>query len=327
MKRSIDLFQGIQKTDLAVLDSPIDKCHSIGKIIQEMPELYIKRDDFIGSLVWGNKLRKLEYSFAEALDSGADTIITCGGIQSNHARITAQVGKRLGLNVILVLNGEKPAKSVANFLINDMLGIKIHYVNSREERIVRMKEVAAEVSAAGKRIFEIPLGASDETGTLGFVNAFYELQRQQSSLGFTFDYIFHSSSSGGTQAGLEVGKRLFNQRETRIIGVSSDNSVEEISSAILKAANPLMERLGMNDALKSADMNIETGYIGPGYAIPSDQSVEAGVLFAKHEGLLLDQTYTAKAAAAIIDYSRKGFFRKTDKVLFWHTGGLINIFG
>jgi 1-aminocyclopropane-1-carboxylate deaminase/D-cysteine desulfhydrase-like pyridoxal-dependent ACC family enzyme len=326
VEKSIKIFRDIKKESLAVLNTPIDRCHSISEQFDNFPVLYVKRDDFIGNLVWGNKLRKLEYSFAQAKKIGASAVITCGGVQSNHARTTAQVARRLGMKVILVLNGMPLENPTANYLINKTLNVEIHHVNSPEERMTRMDEIASAYKAKGGTIYKIPLGASDDIGSLGFVHAVGELVQQQKELNIEFDYIIHSSSSGGTQAGLEAGKRLFGLSNTKIIGVSADNSVKEIREAIMKTANPLLKRLEMDNELKEDDLNVDTNYIGPGYTIPSEKSLEAAELFAKHEGLLLDQTYTSKAAAAIIDYARKGILTNDHKVLFWHTGGLINLF-
>jgi L-cysteate sulfo-lyase len=224
-----------------------------------------------------------------------------------------------------VLNGVKPAKPTANLLINLKMGVYIYYVNSRQERAVKMQAVKEELEKSGKTVYVIPLGASDDIGSLGFVKAMEELQGQEKEMGFQFDYIFHSSSSGGTQSGLEVGKRLFGMN-TKIVGVSADNSVQEIRDEIMAAAGPIQKRLKMKNLINPDDILVETGFIGPGYGIPSDESLEAEKIFAETEGILLDQTYTAKAAAALIAYARRGFFKPTDRVLFWHTGGLINLF-
>lgn len=318
-------LSSIPRVSIAPLDTPVDRCDRLRQAVQGMPEVYVKHDDYIGSLVWGNKVRKLEYCYAEAQRLGADTIITCGGIQSNHARITAQTARRFGFEVVLVLNGVIPAKPTANLLINHKMGVMIHYVGSRQERSVRMQSVQEELEKSGKKVYVIPLGASDEIGSLGFVKAMEELNNQEKTLGFHFDYIFRSSSSGGTQSGLEVGRRLF-KMNAQIIGVSADNSVEEIRGEIMSAAGPIQKRLKMKDLIKPDEIRVETGFVGPGYGVPSDESLEAERIFAESEGILLDQTYTAKAAAALIAYARKGFFKPTDRVLFWHTGGLINLF-
>ncbi len=318
-------LSSIPRVVIAPLDTPVERCDRLQKAIPGMPEVYVKHDDYIGPLVWGNKVRKLEYCYAEALRLGADTILTCGGIQSNHARITAQTAKRFGFEVVLVLNGVIPAKPTANLLINRKMGATIYYVSSRQERSVKMQTVQEELERSGKKVYAIPLGASDEIGSLGFVKAMEELYKQEKAMGFTFDYIFHSSSSGGTQAGLEVGKRLF-KMNSKIIGVSADNSVEEIRNEIMEAAGPIRKRLKMKKLINREEIIVETGFIGPGYGVPSDESLEAEKIFAETEGILLDQTYTAKAAAALIAYARKGFFKPDDRVLFWHTGGLISLF-
>lgn len=318
-------LSSIPRVSIAPLETPVERCLRLQYAVAGMPEVYVKHDDYIGSLVWGNKVRKLEYCYAEALRQGADTVITCGGIHSNHARITAQTARRFGFEVILVLNGVIPAKPTANLLINNKMGVKIHYVGSREERTVKMLGVKEDLEKSGKKVYLIPLGASDEIGSLGFVKAMEELARQEKAMGFQFDYVFHSSSSGGTQAGMEVGKRLF-RIKAGIIGVSADNSVDEIRSEILAAAGPIRKRLDLKTPIHTEDLYVETGFIGPGYGIPSDESLEAEKIFAETESILLDQTYTAKAAACLIAYARKGFFKPADRVLFWHTGGLINLF-
>ena len=208
MKQSIREFNRISRISLAPLNTPVQKLNNIKKFIPAATELYCKRDDFIGPLVWGNKLRKLEYSFAEAINQGADTVITCGGMQSNHARTTAQIALQLGLQVILVLNGESPKKPGGNFMVNRKMGIEIHSVKDRADRMPKMLEIASSLKAQNRKAFVIPLGASDEFGLPGFVNAVWELKQQEEEMGFEFDYIFHASSSGGTQGGLLLGKKL-----------------------------------------------------------------------------------------------------------------------
>ncbi len=326
MREAIKRFLSIPRVPLAPLDTPIERCERLQDVVPGLPDLYVKRDDYIGPLVWGNKLRKLEYALAEARAQGADTVVTCGGIQSNHARITAQVCRRMGLDCVLVLSGEKPAQPRANFLIDDRLGIPIHHVETRAERTLRVKEIAGELEAQGKNVFRIPLGASDDIGSFGFVRAMHELVQQQEALGVRLDYLVHGASSGGTQAGLLVGKALFEQDPLRVIGISADNSAEDIRRSVMSAAEPMLDRLGLNGRLTRGDLRVDDGYVGDGYALPTPASTRAEELFAVAEGILLDKVYTAKAAAAIIDYSRSGVFAPTDKVLFWHTGGLITLF-
>ena len=318
-------FYQIPRLRLAPLDTPIEKMDRLQKIFDGSPSLYIKRDDFIGPLVWGNKLRKLEYSFASALQEGADTIITCGAVQSNHARTTAMVARRLGIRCILVLNGEEPDVPKANYLISKMMRVDIRLVASREERQSRMEEVADEVRSNGGNPFIIPLGASDSYGTPGFVNAMYELKSQQENLGVRFSHIVVSTSSGGTQGGLEAGKRIAGMHDIKIVGISADDSPADIRQKALRAANPILDFTGLKQ-LVPEEINVDDRFTGPGYGIPSDESARAAELFLEHEGILLDQTYTAKAAAGLIGLIEDGYFDTKDQVLFWHTGGLVNLF-
>ena len=315
---AIEKFDNLPRISLSNLNTPIELL-SLSEVSPH-DRLYIKRDDFIGSLVWGNKLRKLEYSIADALAMGADTIITCGAVQSNHARITAQVCKRLGLQCILVQNGEKPKVPSGNHKINLLLNTRIVYVASPQQRAAKMLEVFDEVKSGGGRPFIIPLGASNAAGCPGFVNAMRELKQQQQELGIEFDYIFHATSSGGTQAGMEVGKRLFGLNKLQIIGISVDNSVEQITDSVLQCTNPLLEKLGHPFRIEGNELNTDTNFIGEGYGIPTQESTLAMAAFLR-QGVMLDKTYTAKAAAGLMHYLRD--IPRGKNILFWHTGGLL----
>ncbi len=311
---------------LSNLYTPIEECHRINQIYPYSSKLYIKRDDFIGSLVWGNKLRKLEFSIADALKQNADTIITCGAVQSNHARITAQICKRLGLNCILVFNGKKPDIPTGNQKINNILNVPLYFVETAEERDNKMKEIHQQMKEKGYSPYIIPLGASDSIGCLGIAEAMNELKEQQNKYNIKFDYIVHASSSGGTQAGMELGKRIYSLNALEIIGISVDRNKENLSECILNCTTPAIERLQVDFKITKNDLNIETDYIGAGYAIPSKESEEAKRFFLENEGIFLDSVYTAKAAAYVIDLCRSGKIKKEKNILFWHTGGLMAMF-
>jgi len=325
VKESLILFDMLPRLSLAPLDTPVQELKFLYELFPSCPKVFIKRDDYIGPLVWGNKLRKLEFTLAEARKQGADTLITTGGMQSNHARTTAQVARQEGLDVILVLNGESPDQATGNYLINKKLGAEIHAVPDRTDRIPKMKEIANNLIAKGKKPFIVPLGASDEYGTLGFVKAAQELKFQESELGLSFDYIIHPSSSGGTQGGLILGKKLFGLN-AKIIGISADSSPEELSASIHKAADPIIDKLQLTFTIHDDDIHVETDYMGTAYGVPTEASLYAEKLLAENAGILMDQTYSAKAMSGLIDYIKKGFFKPTDKVLFWHTGGTIALF-
>jgi len=322
---SIDIFSSIPRLPIAPLMTPIHRCVRVEQAVKGMPELYVKHDEFIGPLVWGNKLRKLEYVFAKAREEGADNLIPCGGIQSNHARTTAQAALRFGFRVILVLNGTRPARPTGNLLIDYKIGAEIHFVESREERAERMNTLAAREEENGHKVLIIPLGASDDTGALGFVKAIEELRFQEQESGVIFDHIIHATSSGGTQAGMLVGKKIFGLHAA-ITGISADDPAGSIEESIQRIAAPMMDRLKIEPESLRADVHVDDAHFGQGYGIPSEASLEAEQLFARNEGILLDHFYTAKAAAALINYARAGRFESGQKILFWHTGGTIALF-
>jgi len=323
---AIEKFAKIPKLQLTCLSTPIEKCDRLGKAIPGAPHIYVKRDDHIGYLCGGNKIRKLEYVMSDVLAKEATAVVTTGSFQSNHARATAMVAKRLGLECVLILNGEEPDDPRGNYLISHLLKTEVVPVSSREERHPKMEEVALRLEGRGERIYKISLGASDDIGSFGFVKALEELNSQQQNMGVQFDALIISSSSGGTQAGLELGKKIFDLSDLRILGISPDDPADSIKNTMVNIIRPMLIRLGMETDLNSEGFVVDESYIGDGYGRSTSLSTEAAELFLKTEGILLDPVYTSKAAAALIDYCRNGMFNPDDNVLFWHTGGLINLF-
>ena len=322
---SLELFANVGRFRLIDFNTPVERLDRLRQALPGAPQLWIKRDDLTGYLGGGNKLRKLEYVFADALAQKATTIVTTGSITSNLARTTALVARRLGLKCELILSGGDPRAARANGRVAELLGVKIHTVAASNERASRMKEVARELEERGERVYQIPLGASNEIGSFGMVAAFEELGIQQLGLGEHFDAIVFATSSGGTQAGLEVGKRLFHYRDLRLLGVSADDPAEVIKANVLQAVGPMLATLDKRDVPTPDELHVDESFIGGGYAIPTEQSEEALRLFAETEGILIDPVYTAKAAAGLIAYCREGRFKPTDRVLFWHTGGTLTL--
>lgn len=290
------------------------------------PRIFIKRDDYTGPGFGGNKVRKLEFILAKAKADGADVAISCGGVKSNHARVTAAMCARVGLRCVLVLNqaavmydGLNPASLVAD----QMFGAEIIRVANREERIATMESETARLTAEGNKVAVIPLGGSVPLGALGFVRAVQEAKAQLEGMNLRIDYIFHSSSSGGTQAGIVSGLQLCGWDSVKDIGVSPDDSSESIGGEVSQIIRGVGEMLGveLNDQATVLDE-----YTGEGYGIPSPEGEEALALLARAEGVVLDPVYTAKAMAALIDWVRKGKLGKEDNVLFWHTGGQLALF-
>jgi L-cysteate sulfo-lyase len=280
------------------------------------PRLLVKRDDTIPFGFGGNKVRKLEYVLVDALESGADTLVTLGGVQSNHARATAAAAATLGLDCVLIINGVPQERPTANALLDRLLGARIEYISSRNERAEATERVMNALHAEGKKPFLIPLGASTSIGAIGFANALGELVGQ----GVTPDVIVHAGSSGGTQAGLVAGAALM-RLDTRIIAVSADDPGDTIRETVRRIVRGI-------DELEEFDREIEVDdtCVGGGYGVPTDASREAQQLAARTEALFVDHTYTAKALGALIAYVREGRFSEDQTVLFWHTGGQVGLF-
>ena len=290
------------------------------------PRLLVKRDDAIPFGFGGNKVRKLQLVAAEAKAQGADTLITVGGVQSNHMRATAATAARLGMHCVLVANGTRPAAPTANARLDDLLGAELHYVANRQDRAPTMRALAERLRREGRTPFEVPLGASTPIGAAGFARGVGELRAQLPGNDFP-TVIVHASSSGGTQAGLVTGCALHELR-TRVIGVSADDPATAIETQVRSVVSGLATLLGTDGSALARDAHVEVDdrFVGEGYGVPSDASREAQSLAARTEALFVDHTYTAKALAALIAYVRERRFTERDTVLFWHTGGQVGLF-
>jgi 1-aminocyclopropane-1-carboxylate deaminase/D-cysteine desulfhydrase-like pyridoxal-dependent ACC family enzyme len=303
--------------------TPVEELTRLRDILGGGPRLLVKRDDAIPFGFGGNKVRKLPYVLAEAIAQGADTIITCGGVQSNHARATVAAAVHLGLHPVVVANGAPPARATGNALLLKLMGAEVRYVASREERAPAMEATARELRASGRKPYVIPLGASTPMGALGYVKAVGELLDQVPPP----DLIVHACSSGGTQAGIIAGLAL-HRVPTRVIGVSADDPAPQVGAAIRDIVTGLGPLLGRDGRTLAARCPIEVrdDFVGEGYGIPTPASEEAQSLAARSEALFVDHTYTAKALAAMIRLVREGAVPATATVLFWHTGGQVGLF-
>lgn len=285
------------------------------------PQLWVKRDDQTGLAFGGNKTRKLEFLLAQALANGAKTLVTVGGVQSNHCRQTAALAARFNMDCILVLNGTPGQTLSGNLLLDDLFGAEIIWTD-REQRERILQETFKNAWAAGRRPYLVPLGASTPLGALGYAAAFEELMDQNV---VNPDWIVVASSSGGTQAGLVLGAVQANWHG-KILGISIDQSVADLQRIVSTLASDAASLVGEKRILRPDDVMVNADYLGGGYAVLGDAEVEAIRLFAKLEGLLLDPVYTSRAAAGMIDLIRKGLINPKETVLFWHTGGTPALF-
>lgn len=284
------------------------------------PRIFVKRDDLLPFAQGGNKVRKLQMLAADATRMGATALITCGAVQSNHARVTAAAGAVLGLPVILVLNGERPDPPVGNYLRDLLFGAEVRIVARRDDRDSQMEAAADEIRRAGGTPYVIPMGGSTPIGAMGMARAIAELSADR----LRPDVIVCASSSGGTQAGLMAGCTLFGV-PSRVAGISADLDAADLTSVV----DDLLDRTAM--ALGSSPgsltgvhgIDADDSQVGPGYGVPTDASEEATRLLARREGILLDNVYTSKAMAGLIARVRAGDFSPGQTVLFWLTGGLV----
>jgi len=284
------------------------------------PTILVKRDDLTGLAFGGNKTRKLEYLMAEAQAHGARTIITAGAIQSNHCRQTAAAAARLNFECILVLSGEKPSLASGNLLLDRLFNAEVVWT-SLEERDNILEQTFQKAWEAGNRPYLIPYGGSNTTGATAYVQAMQELLAQQ----YHPDWIVFASSSGGTQAGLVTGARLFGF-QGKVLGISVDEPEMILKGRVASLATATADALRENAIFQQDDILVCDDYLGEGYGIMGPAEIEAIRLFARLEGLVLDPVYTGRAAAGLIDLVRKGYFMNQETVLFWHTGGTPAVF-
>jgi D-cysteine desulfhydrase family pyridoxal phosphate-dependent enzyme len=312
-------MKAVARLDIAHLPTPIEGLQRLSEHLGG-PEIFIKRDDQTGLATGGNKTRKLEYLLAEARGEGADTLITTGAVQSNHCRQTAAAAARCGFDCILVLAGEKPEKTSGNLLLDHLFGAEIVWTR-REERDETLQRVFSKAMQSGRQPYLVPYGGSNPTGASAYAFAMKELMEQ----GTAVDWIVFASSSGGTQAGMVVGARLFGF-QGQVLGISVDEPAEILQARVAELSSGVADFMGERLIFTPQDIRVNADYLGGGYGVVSDSDRESIRLFARHEGILLDPVYTGRAAGGMIDLIRKGFFSLQDRVLFWHTGGLPALF-
>jgi D-cysteine desulfhydrase family pyridoxal phosphate-dependent enzyme len=307
------------KVRIAHLPTPVEPLERLSRLLGG-PTLLVKRDDQTGLAGGGNKTRKLEYLLAEAASQGARTLITGGAVQSNHCRQTAAAAARSGLACTLVLTGDQPGELSGNLLLDRLLGAEIVWAGSRD-RDQLMQEVYSEAHSQGRHPYLVPYGGSSPVGASAYAYALQELQDQQVQA----DWIVAGSSSGGTQAGLVAGSRLFNYAG-QVLGISIDLPAQELQVKVAQLAGQTAALLGRPVEFSPEEILVSDQYLGKGYAVMGEAEREAIHLFARLEGLLLDPVYTGRAAAGLLDLVRQGFFHPEDMVVFWHTGGTPALF-
>jgi L-cysteate sulfo-lyase len=315
---------------LAHLPTPLERLNRLSSELGG-PEIWIKRDDCTGLSTGGNKTRKLEFLMAEAQAQGAEIVMTQGATQSNHARQTAAFASKLGMRCHILLEDRTGSKDPnynnnGNVLLDHLHGATTERRGPGLDMGAELEAAAGKLRAQGAKVYTIPGGGSNPTGALGYVNCAFELVGQANDRGLVIDHIVTATGSAGTQAGLIVGLKAINARIPLLgFGVRAPRPKQEENVYNLAVATA--EKLGCPGVVRREDVVADTDYVGAGYGIPRADTIEAIRMFAELDGILLDPVYSGKGAAGLIDYARKGRFKKGERIVFLHTGGAAALFG
>ena len=323
------LLTSFPRVPLAHLPTPLELLPNLTKHLGG-PEIWVKRDDCTGLATGGNKTRKLEFSMGEALEKGADTIITVGAVQSNHVRQTAAAACKLGMKceVLLEHRVDDPSelyRTSGNVLLDRIFGANLREFDKGTDFDAAMDDVAEEVRASGGVPYVVPGGASNPVGALGYVGCGEELLQQFDEQNLKIDHLVTATGSAGTHGGLVVGLRASGSDLPILgIGVNAPQGVQE--ERVFNLACETAELIGKPGCVTREDIVADCNYIGPGYGEPTEGMNEAVLMLARQEGLLFDPVYSGKALAGMIDYVREGRFGSEDKIVFLHTGGSAGLF-
>jgi len=315
----------------AHLPTPLEPMERISRALGG-PNLWIKRDDCTGLSSGGNKTRKLEFLMADAVEHKADTIITQGATQSNHARQTSAIAAKLGMTCHILLENRTGYEDDAyvyngNVLLDQLHGATISSRPADTDMNAAMEELAQKLRDDGKKPYIIPGGGSNEIGALGYVNASIELTTQSNDRSLRIDHLVHATGSSGTQAGLVLGMEGMNSG-IPVYGIGVRAPKQKQEEMVYDLARRTAEFMGLNSDIVARERVVaNSDYVGDGYGLPTAAMVEAVKMMAQYEGILLDPVYSGKGFSGLVDLIRKGHFKKGENVVFLHTGGSISLFG
>jgi len=314
----------------AHLDTPLEPMQRLSKHLGG-PRLWIKRDDCTGLSTGGNKTRKLEFLMGEAVAKGADTIITQGATQSNHARQTAAAAAKYGMECHLLLEDRTGNHSAdytlnGNVLLDRLHGASISKRAGGSDMNAEMEALASDLRKKGRNPYVIPGGGSNPVGALGYVNAALELVSQANDLGVKIAHVVHATGSAGTQAGLVTGLVALNSA-IPVLGIGVRAPKEKQEQSVFDLSCRTADHMKLAGIVQRHHVVANCDYVGPGYGLPTQGMREALKLVARLEGILLDPVYSGKGMDGLIDQVSKGFFAKDSDVVFLHTGGSAGLFG
>jgi len=342
-KETVRLKKGIQKyprVNLIHLPTPFRKLENLTDELAG-PEIYVKRDDLTGLAFGGNKSRKLEFIVPDMLAKKADVVVTWAALQSNWAMQTAAAARRFGIRPVLVLfkRYDLPEEYDGNMLLDYILDAEIRIKEPIRDKNVKtedylavVEDVAEELRCRGHNPYVISVGGSKVLGSMtlplgaiSYVNAFAEMLEQTKAACFEPDYVVHSTGSGATQAGLVVGAKFLAEK-TKIVGISVSDEKTSFAKDIMDIAAKTQKALGLGPKVKPDDVIVFDEYIKDGYGIVNKEVADVIRLVFTREGIVLDPVYTSKAFVGLMDLIKKGYFKRSDKVVFFHTGGTPALF-
>ncbi len=326
-------LERLPRVCLAHLPTPLEPLERLSTALAGPgggPEVWIKRDDCTGLATGGNKARKLEYLMGAALDCGAEAVATQGATQSNHARQTAAAAARLGLECHVLLEDRTGFADTAynengNVLLDRLCGAIVHRCPARDDMDTALDDLVAGLPGGADRVFAIPGGGSNAIGACGYANAAAELVAQAEEGGLDIDAIVLASGSAGTHAGMVTGLHGIGS-QIPVYGVSVRAGSAAQEAKVLDLAQATADRIGLPDPVEAAGIRVDDRFVGPGYGIPAESTVEAVRTMAELEGILLDPVYTGKCFAGLLGMVREGVFRSGERVVFLHTGGSSALF-
>lgn len=321
-------FDQFPRTSLCHQPTPIEAMPRLSELLGG-PSLFIKRDDCTGLAMGGNKTRKLEFLVGEAIQQNADILVTQGAVQSNHVRQTAAAACKTGMKCHVLLERRVPDRAssyeeTGNVLLDNLFGATYDFRPPGLDMNAEAEAVTEELRAKGLRPYFIPGGGSNPTGALGYANCAQEIADHSKETGQSFDWLVMSTGSTGTHAGLVAGFAAIGH-DLPVMGVSVRQPRERQMNAVHALTQKTLAKLGA-EGVPLSKILVDDGYVGEGYGIPADSTLEAINLTARQEGILLDPVYSAKGMAGLIGMVRQGFFKPTDNVLFLHTGGSTALF-
>lgn len=317
--------------EIARKGTPLQRMERLSKELGV--EIFFKRDDLTGCELSGNKIRKLEFLLADAIAGGADTVITCGGAQSNHCRATALAAARTGLSSTLLLRTKDPANpppSRGNILLNRLAGAELVWITPAEYK-ERQNHFASEkkrLKALGKTAYIIPEGGSNQLGSWGYVKCMEEIAADLAAIGagdFAETTVLSAAGSGGTTAGLLLGSRLLDL-DLKVTGINVCDDEDYFVTEIGRICDGFIDDYSVDIDINRADIHIVDGYVGRGYALSRQEELKAIYDLAKLEGVVLDPVYTGKAFYGMVSEIRKNRSAFGKRIVFVHTGGLFGLF-